>query len=134
MEYLFTYGTLQKEFDIPINKEISQYLKPITTGYFLGKLFEVDEYPGAIQTESDFYPIKGKIFQVTDSKAWQLMDDYEECSDKFPTPHEYKREKIEIRTDEGKRITAWIYLYNYPTSKLTEIKNGDYILFHQKQD
>ncbi len=131
-KYLFAYGTLQQEFKISINDKLTKMLSPKEEGIFIGQLFEVNQYPGAIISETG-YPIKGQLFEVLDKKAWQLMDDYEECSEQFPTPYEYKREQIIITTKEGKTIKAWTYLYNRPTNDLTEITSGDYLHFYQLQ-
>ena len=57
--------------------------------------------------------------------AW--LDEYEECSDSFPLPHEYSRKQLSIELVGGGSVFAWVYLYNHDVSKLQLIISGDYL-------
>jgi gamma-glutamylcyclotransferase (GGCT)/AIG2-like uncharacterized protein YtfP len=54
------------------------------------------------------------------------LDDYEECSPSFPAPTEYQRLLQTVYLSNGSAISAWIYVYNQPTSGLEVIESGDF--------
>jgi gamma-glutamylcyclotransferase (GGCT)/AIG2-like uncharacterized protein YtfP len=55
------------------------------------------------------------------------LDDYEECSDRFPVPHEFSLKLLTIELTGGGSVVAWVYLYNLDVSKLLKIKTGNYL-------
>jgi gamma-glutamylcyclotransferase (GGCT)/AIG2-like uncharacterized protein YtfP len=70
----------------------------------------------------------GELYRMLDRKrVLALLDDYEECSNKFPLPHEYIRKLLAIALAGGDSIAAWVYLYNHDVSKLQQILSGDYL-------
>jgi gamma-glutamylcyclotransferase (GGCT)/AIG2-like uncharacterized protein YtfP len=72
--------------------------------------------------------VKGEIYRILDDEAvLPSLDDYEECSARFPEPREYVREIREVFTSGADTIRAWIYLYNHDVSKLKVIESGDYL-------
>jgi gamma-glutamylcyclotransferase (GGCT)/AIG2-like uncharacterized protein YtfP len=55
------------------------------------------------------------------------LDEYEECSDNFPLPHEYSRKPLSIELVGGGSVVARVYLYNHDVSKLQKIISGNYL-------
>jgi len=133
--FLFAYGTLRQEFSLEINHQLTSHIRLAGKGYFIGRLFEVNHYPGAIENAQQGYPILGEIYEILDSeKAFEILDNYEQCTEQYPQPHEYIRKTIRIFTEQNKTLQAWVYLYNYNTEGLVEIINGDYLSFARQSN
>lgn len=108
MEYLFSYGTLQKESvqfrlfgrvlqsSADVLKEYKLETVKIKDESFLSK----GEYPhqrNAVPSENKNDFIKGRALEMTDEELL-ITDEYE--------PKEYKRSKVKL--ESGKE--AWVYL------------------------
>ena len=111
--YVFVYGSLRKGFGNHRLLENSKFL-----GY--GKTKEkyslyADGIPYVVK--EPLTQIKGEIYQVDDETLHRL-DQLE------GHPEFYKRELIDVITEDGKTIKAWIYFYPYKKGNL--IKSGDY--------
>ncbi len=129
---LFVYGTLRKSIGHPSYTYLSHYSDFVHYGWFPGHLYVVNNYPGAIFDPNSQNKIFGEIYQCPAiEKLLRRLDHYEECSEKFPKPHEYIRRQLPINLTQN-QVTAWVYLYNYPTEKLRLIESGDYPLYLSK--
>lgn len=97
-------------------------------GVMRGKLYEVLGYPGAIESEDANDQVSGELYKMLDRKrVLARLDDYEECSAKFPVPHEYSRKPLSIAFTGGGSVVAWVYLYNRDVSRLRQIITGGYL-------
>ena len=129
-EFLFVYGTLLRQSQSPMSSMLSTKSRFVGNGYVNGKLYDIGEYPGAILTNKDNEKIQGEVFNLKNPAATlRELDFYEECSDKSPWPHEFKRIKATVTLDSGKRVTAWIYEFNLPTDSYSRIESGDYMSY-----
>ena len=110
---IFVYGTLKKGFSNHFFLSGARYLGPARTvdRYAL----YVDMYPG-VYPRDQISPIVGQLFEV-DSVTLSRLDDLEDH------PRLYRRELIEVETDEGRR-TAWIYFYPEKSGRL--IASGEF--------
>jgi len=123
--YLFVYGTL-----LDSDNEYSNHLLNRSTFYsagkFKGKLYDVDEYPGAIyQPGGDSY-VYGKIYLITDPvKTLKILDEYEGFGENEAQPNLFVRELIGIETGD-KTVDCWVYLYNLPVEGFMQIFSGNY--------
>lgn len=134
MSYLFAYGTLRQGFNLEVNEQLKPFLRYVCQGYFNGRLFEVDNYPAAIESTESSYPILGDVFEILDEDmAWPILDAYEESSTANPEPHEYIRNRILIHTEANESLSAWVYSYNYPCDGLEEIISGDYLEYRNRK-
>lgn len=127
MEFLFVYGTLQD----PQN-QVAQFLQSnaefYAEGYFHGKLFDLGDYPGAIESKNPEDKVFGSIFKVRNPDAvFVAIDEYEETGDKFPSPNEFIRKKIDVFVSNGEMIPSYVYLYNWPVEHYKRIVSGKYI-------
>lgn len=132
-EYIFVYGTLRGDINALMYHIIARYTDFVDDGYFTGKLFEVDNYPGAIITNNKNEKVYGEIYRikknVTDLVLKEL-DEYEECTDEFPEPPAYRRTKIKVVVPRlNKELFAWAYIFNHPTDNLEPIPSGDYFTY-----
>lgn len=90
-----------------------------------GRLYRVIDYPAFVPDGSD--RVAGDLFALADPGAvLARLDDYEECAASFPEPHEYRRERLTVRGENGP-VVAWIYVYNRDVSGLTRIESGDFL-------
>jgi gamma-glutamylcyclotransferase (GGCT)/AIG2-like uncharacterized protein YtfP len=128
LEFIFVYGTLRKQIASDMNNVLVNYGEYFSDGVMPGKLYEVCGYPGAIESSDTKDKVFGELYKLHNQKlVLTLLDEYEECSDWFPAPHEYIRKQISIELFGGGSVVAWVYLYNYSVSNLQQIKSGDYL-------
>ncbi|MGR9100773.1 MAG: gamma-glutamylcyclotransferase family protein [Gammaproteobacteria bacterium] len=126
-DYLFVYGTLKKNSKSPMRRSVSSHAEFIGQGCIQGKLFEIGGYPGAVISGSAADKVQGDLFRMAKpEKLFRILDEYEECSDRFPEPREYKRVKVKVLLHEGGSRAAWAYIYNRPVFGLKRIKSGNY--------
>jgi len=126
-EFIFVYGTLRKAVvagrcDLPAYD--GDYF---ADGYMHGKLYAVADYPGAIESEQREDKVFGELYRIPDDTVLARLDDYEECSDRYPSPHEYLRKLLPIHLCGGGSVSAWVYIYNRDTEDLQQIMSGDYL-------
>jgi gamma-glutamylcyclotransferase (GGCT)/AIG2-like uncharacterized protein YtfP len=127
MNKLFVYGTLRSSRIQSVIPELAPYMKKKGMGYVKAKLFDIGEYPAAINSgKTD--KVFGEIIEITPDKlkfVLNALDEYEEV-DKNPSKSLFNRKMTMVNTDEGKRIRAWIYWYNKNVDGFKEIKGGIY--------
>lgn len=127
-EFIFVYGTLRKQIVSNMHHVLASYCEYCSDGAMHGKLYEVCGYPGAIESSDANDKVFGELYKMLDRKrVLDRLDDYEECSDRFPMPHEYIRKRLSIELYGGGSVVAWVYLYNQDVSKLRQILSGDYL-------
>lgn len=135
-DYLFVYGTLLKNKDNEMSKFLASHSDFIRKGYFNGKLYLVDWFPGAIlsdNTETSSAQVSeervfGSVFKISDpALVFKVLDDYEGLGEHHPKPHLFKKERITVFLENNTEIKAWVYLYNRSTAHLKRIISGDFI-------
>jgi gamma-glutamylcyclotransferase (GGCT)/AIG2-like uncharacterized protein YtfP len=127
-DFIFVYGSLRKQKASSMHHLIAGDCEYFSNGAMRGKLYEVCGYPGAIESSDAKDKVSGELYKMLDRKRVLVrLDDYEECSDRFPVPHEYRRKQISIELTGGGSIVAWVYLYNLDVSNLRQIITGNYL-------
>ncbi|MBD0832764.1 gamma-glutamylcyclotransferase family protein [Aestuariibaculum sediminum] len=127
-QYLFVYGTLLQD----CNNEMSQFLQKhaeiVGHGYFCGKLYDVDEFPGAILSEDFSKKVYGNIYKLSNPElVFKVLDEYEGIGAEQTDLDLFKRVKVEAFTEAGHTLKTWVYIYNLPTNQLRLIPSGRYI-------
>jgi gamma-glutamylcyclotransferase (GGCT)/AIG2-like uncharacterized protein YtfP len=126
-EFIFVYGTLRKQIASNMSHVLADHCEYFSDGVMRGTLYEVCGYPGAIESGDANDKVFGELYKMLDRKqVLAQLDEYEECSDRFPRPHEYYRKALSIELPGGGSVVAWVYLYNHDVSKLKQIISGDY--------
>lgn len=121
--YLFVYGTLLQDFNNAISRFLTEQATFVAKGYFNGKLFEVDNFPGAILTNVESEKVFGSLYKISDShKTFEVLDAYEGVADGL-----YKRLLVEAYLDSGNSVKTWAYIFNHSTKHLKQISSGDYL-------
>ena len=127
-EFIFVYGTLRKQQASDMYHVLARYCDYFSDGVMRGKLYEVCGYPGAIESSDANDKVFGELYKMLDRKRLlALLDEYEECNDRFSIPQEYSRKQLSIELSSGGSVVAWVYVYNQDISKLQQIKSGDYL-------
>lgn len=126
-QYLFVYGTLRRDADSEMGMFLRRSADYIGEALFTGRLYMIDDYPGAVASDDASDKIKGDLYRLRDPEFILLrLDLYEECDPRFPEPHEYVREVRKVMLDSGRQVSAWIYLYNRSTKELKRIISGEF--------
>lgn len=124
--FLFVYGTLKRAINHPAHVLLEKDCEYVGEGYFHGTLYHVTNYPAAVVSDITTEKVYGEVYRIISGDLlFQRLDDYEECSDTLPQPHEYKRLQVSIYMDL-KVIKAWVYVYNLNPEGLKSIMSGCY--------
>ena len=131
LQHLFVYGTLRKAQDGGQHPFLRDQTIFIDQATLKGNLFHVAGYPAAIITPSyKSDQIHGEVYQLLKpALTLQILDNYEECSNRFPKPHEYRRIQQRVALETGESMQAWVYVYQRSITGLKGIENGDYFAF-----
>jgi len=109
---------------------LARYAHFVGEGIFMGKLYNIGEYPGAVPSNDPDDVVRGEVYALRDPKpVLRVLDDYEGCGQDDSSPTEFRREKVNISLESGRNINAWIYIYNRSTDGLKVIPSGDYTQF-----
>jgi gamma-glutamylcyclotransferase (GGCT)/AIG2-like uncharacterized protein YtfP len=133
--YLFVYGTLRKGFGLHLSDEIKDDLVYVGGATINGELYDIGEYPAALPSPEKDSKISGEIYLLLHPrKVFKILDEYEGYDRENIEKSEYYRKKESLELDNGKRIDAWVYWYNFPVKGKKRIKTKDYIqyLSHKK--
>ena len=120
---LFTYGTLKRGFNNPFAQQLHANATYIGEGFFLGKLYKIDWYPGAVYEPGSAGKVYGEIFQIQDAELFRGLDEYEEVLEDEAASL-YIRREIPILTENDLTVPCWTYLYNQPVHDLVVIESG----------
>ncbi len=127
-QYLFVYGSLRREAAHPMHELLAEKTDFIGKAVFQGQLFRISWYPGAIPSRFAGHKVQGEVYFIRQpEQLLPLLDEYEGCGPAFAEPTEYKRQQKTVMLTSGELLSAWVYLYQYPTSGLPEIYSGDFL-------
>lgn len=128
IEFIFVYGTLRKDATLNKHYMLEPHCSYYSEATMQAKLYDVDGYPGAILSDNPTDIVYGDVYKITNSAfMFSQLDHYESCSDNYPKPQEYRREKLNISLSNGRKISAWVYLFNHNILNLKQIVSGDYL-------
>ena len=111
---------------------LAKHASKLCNGTFQGKMYRVHHssgswnYPAVVASEEASDLVHGEIYQLTSTKLFGLLDDYEACGPNTPKPHEYLRQTLAVRTDNERLVHAHIYLYARSTAELEIIPSGTF--------
>lgn len=115
-----------RDGDMP---QLMPYLTFVANGYVNGKLFDVDNYPGAVPATSFQFKLTGQVLKIKsgcEKEILRLLDEYEDYNETDITGSLFRRKKTPVYSTGIQKEEAWIYLYNKSTSGLKEIVSGFY--------
>lgn len=131
LDRLFVYGTLRKAQDGSLHPFLRGQAVFMDLATIPGELFHVAGYPGAVLAPVNIlHVIHGEIYRLLRPEfTLRQLDEYEECAEHCPKPHEYQRRALSVTRLNGKSMPAWVYLYQRQTAGLRRIEGGDYFAF-----
>ena len=98
----------------------------VDTGHFSGCLYDLGEFPGAIQADSGTVAVE--IFRLLDpDTAWLRLDDYEDCHAEDPYGGMFHRAVLQVERSSGPPLSAWVYLYNKPVTESLRVISGIWV-------
>lgn len=127
--YLFVYGTLRKAFTSGMHHLLAPHGEFVGHGRIRGQLYDVGGYPGAVESRRPDAGVFGEIYRLANPRRLLAeLDQYEKCGPHFSPPYEYQRKVLPVRTS-GRRLDAWVYVYNRRVTHLRPIEGGDYLSY-----
>jgi len=125
---IFVYGTLRRDANSEMHQLLTKYAEFVSDATYQGKLYKVDDYPGAVPSDNPNDVVQGEVYLLHQADAvLPFLDQYEEFGPEFPEPNEYIRLKQSIALKNGCPITAWVYVYNRSVENLELIKSANFI-------
>jgi gamma-glutamylcyclotransferase (GGCT)/AIG2-like uncharacterized protein YtfP len=119
--FIFVYGGLMRGFDLHHFLAGSTFVSLATAR---GKLYAIGRYPGMIAGEGT---VRGELFEADDvAVVLEVLDEVEGYDPLDADASEYVRAQQAVRTDDGRDVSAWLYLYNGSVAGLDRIKGGDW--------
>ncbi|GAA3585413.1 gamma-glutamylcyclotransferase [Snuella lapsa] len=132
ISYLFVYGTLLKGCDNEMSQFLAEHSHFVEKGFFYGKLYEVDGYPGAILSTNPVDKVYGSVYKVLDAEmVFKSLDDYEGIDISVSERDLYKRLRVKVYMESGVSLQTWVYIYNLSTLGLQLIPSGKYLQGNQ---
>ena len=130
--FLFTYGTLRKGVDIPMQRFLSNRSTWMGEAIFQGKLYYVGGHPAAVPSSSKKDAVTGDLFRIDNgTDLIRRLDQYEGFDENNRKGSLYIREKRKVRLKKSdKTLLAWIYLFNKPVDDSQKIESGNYLHYY----
>jgi len=133
-DYIFVYGTLRRETNTEMSCLLQKYAEFVDDAVYCGKLYKIDYYPGVVSSNDPNDVVPGEVYLLQQADVvLPLLDQYEECGPEFPEPNEYRRLKQSVLLNNGRLVTAWVYVYNHPTEGLETIQDYSLALYSSGQ-
>lgn len=113
-------------FDNPFASVLRSKSTLVGEGYFMGKLYRISWYPGAVYLpgDQDQSRVFGEIYQIHEfDDLIKKLDAYEEvCEDEIASL--YLRKRVPVYQPDGSLVPCWTYLYNQHLHNLPLIESG----------
>lgn len=129
-QYLFVYGSMRRGTGIPQQRLLRSHAELIGEARIKAIMFDLGRYPGIVLTTNKSSIVTGELYRIRHHRLHELLtqlDEYEECSDTFEEPHEFRRDLVKARLSRNaQEYRAWVYVYNRDISHCDRIPSGDY--------
>ena len=133
-ELLFVYGTLKRSVKDSKSYLLAPYCNFYCDASVNGKLYlaqhETDTqfaYPALVYNSNTDAIVCGGLYTIYQKEAlFEVLDDYEGCSEEYSEPYQYQRRQIDAYLSNGQKKTVWTYVYNWSVNELDLIQSGDF--------
>jgi gamma-glutamylcyclotransferase (GGCT)/AIG2-like uncharacterized protein YtfP len=125
-DLIFVYGTLRRASGHRAHARLARAAEPVGEGSVAGRLYLVADYPGLVATQGETRRVRGEVYRLRVPSTLADLDRYEGCDPVERARGLYRRERADVVLDDGRRVAAWVYLYNRPVAALRPIASGDY--------
>jgi gamma-glutamylcyclotransferase (GGCT)/AIG2-like uncharacterized protein YtfP len=103
-------------------------LRFVGEGSIAGRIYNLGEYPGAVPDPHSERTIFGRVFELRNPEGMLLVfDDYEGYRKDAPSESLFVRQQLMIRLEGGRRIRAWMYVYQGICDGRAEITSGRWL-------
>ena len=127
-QYLFVYGTLCRNAGHPMHQLLVRHAEFVGEGHFIGRLFRVGHYPGAMTSPDPKDKVFGELYRLrSPQQLLSRLDAYEGCAPSDPPPHQFVRRRLRVHLDSGAEKMAWVYLLNRVTPRFPRIASGRFV-------
>jgi gamma-glutamylcyclotransferase (GGCT)/AIG2-like uncharacterized protein YtfP len=126
LEFVFVYGTLRRACMTGAHATYLAGARFIDNAKINGSLYRVSYYPALVVDESTAWVI-GEVYQLVATEQLIALDAYEECTYPALPGQEYQRKKMNVLTDAGSVLSAWVYTYQRASENLELITSGDFL-------
>jgi len=127
-DYLFVYGTLLQNLYNELSKFLYDNSTIVGKAYFIGKLYKISWFPGAILSENNSEKVYGTFVKIKDIiSVFNTLDPYEGFNKRNPKSSLFIRQLIIIFDENQQSYKAWVYLYNQKVNEQSRIISGDYL-------
>ncbi len=134
--FLFVYGSLRSGFHHPAYQYISDYFTLMGDAKTKGVLYDMGEYPAALETKEEKFII-GELYKIKneDEFGWAMgqLDDYEGVVVEEGETPLYRRSKTTVWLNDHAQ-EAWIYWYNGDIHHLPIIESGDVLQYWKQKN
>jgi gamma-glutamylcyclotransferase (GGCT)/AIG2-like uncharacterized protein YtfP len=114
------YGTLTGEHGTQEDLGLKGKLTVLGLCTINGELRDLGEYPGLVPGGE---AVRGELYEVTDTAAFKILDDYEEFEPSHPEKSVFVRRAVRLKDPE---IDCWAYFYNGDASLRPKVDAVDW--------
>ncbi|HCS64478.1 MAG TPA: gamma-glutamylcyclotransferase [Cellvibrio sp.] len=125
-DYIFVYGTLRRSCTTGAHQNYLAEAEFIDNAKINGRLYRVSYYPALVLDDAAGWVV-GEVYRLTSSEQLIYLDTYEECTHPSRPDQEYQRNKIDVVTESGIELSAWVYSYQRAIEGLELITSGDFL-------
>lgn len=126
IEFIFVYGTLRRACATGAHQTYLAGAESIDNAKVRGNLYRVSYYPALVLDDSADWVV-GEVYRLTSDEQLRRLDVYEECTYPSLPEQEYQRKKINLITEAGIALSAWVYSYQRASEGLELIVSGDFL-------
>ena len=121
---LFVYGTLRSDFAGPFAKRLQTFCGAPVAGRVQGKIFDLGEYPGLVESDHAGDIVFGEVYRLPPSSEalLQELDEYEDVPGGL-----YARRVFSAQLAGGELISVYAYVYLMQPIDFKWIPGGDYV-------
>jgi gamma-glutamylcyclotransferase (GGCT)/AIG2-like uncharacterized protein YtfP len=125
-QYLFVYGTLMAATRHPMAMRLARESRLVGNGTIRGRLYDLGAYPALVETGEGDGEVHGEV-RALNSPAASLpwLDAYEGIVPGRDS--DYERVERRVRLEDGRALTAWVYLYRKPVTGRRLIESGSWL-------
>ncbi len=123
---LFVYGTLRRGFR---SHSMLQRLHArfLTTGHVRGRLYDLGEYPGAVESASDAERVHGELYLLPKAaQSFSVVDRFEGFDPVHSRSNLFERMRTTVVLAGGGQTQAWIYWMGNVHRARRRVPSGNY--------
>ena len=127
-QHLFVYGTLMSGAGHRMGARLQREARLVGPARIQGRLYDLGTYPGLVETGPADGEVHGEVFELIDpARSFRWLDAYEGIVPGREARSEYARVERLVRLEDGRELTAWVYIYQAPVHGRPVIESGRWL-------